>query len=71
MATIQVAVGIDVGSLMEGGMDRRDLLELVKELDEAMQDWDFTLELADHFDKLRAEHAKEEAEDAAKREAKP
>lgn len=69
MATIQVAVGIDVGSLMEGGMDRRDLLELVKELDEAMGDWSFTLELADHFDKLRAEHAKEEAEDAAKREA--
>ena len=66
MATIQLAVGIDVDAIMSGGGDRRDFIELIKDLDEAMGDWSFTLELADHFDKLRAEHAKEEAEDAQK-----
>ena len=69
MATIQIAVGLDVGALMAGGGDARDFIELIKELDEAMGDWSFTLELCDHFDKLRAEHAAEQAEDDAKRRA--
>ena len=65
-ASIQVGVSIDVDSLLAGGMDRRGFIDFIKELDEAVCDWGFTLELADHFDKLRAEHAAEQAEDAAK-----
>ncbi len=67
--SIQIAVGLDVDALMTGGGDARDFIDLIKELDEAMHDWGFTLELADHFDRLRAEHAAEVAEDAAKRAA--
>lgn len=48
-------------------LDDEDAFELVTKLDEMRGDWDFTLRLADHFDKLRAEHEKEQAEDAAKR----
>lgn len=50
-------------------LDDADAYELITKLDEVRGDWSFTLRLCDHFDKLRAEHAAEEAEDEAKRKA--
>jgi len=49
------------------GLRSKEVVQYIKEIDEACGNWAVTLELADHFDKLRAEHAKEQAEDAAKR----
>jgi hypothetical protein len=66
VASFQLAVNVDVDSLMAGGMTSRDFIEFVKELDEAMGEWDFTLELAEYFEKQKAEHAREQAFDAAK-----
>jgi hypothetical protein len=65
--SIRLAVEIDAYSVMGGGMDTRAMIEFVKELDEALGDWDFTLELAEHFAKLKLEHEREAAEDTAKR----
>jgi hypothetical protein len=68
MHTIRLTDSLDVDDLSRELSDA-DAFELVTMLDEVRGDWSFTLRLADHFDKLRAEHAKEKAEDAAKREA--
>lgn len=48
------------------GLRSKEVVEYVKAIDLACGDWDVTLALADHFEKLRAEHAKEAAEDRAK-----
>lgn len=44
-------------------MDEDDAFNFIVGMDEARTDWNFTLRLCDHFDKLRAEHMKEQAED--------
>lgn len=36
-----------------------ELFEFIVDLDEAVGSWDFTLDLCDHFDKMRDMHAKE------------
>jgi hypothetical protein len=64
--TLRAVVELDVDTLA-AEMSNAEGLQFVKDFDLSMGDWDFTLALADHFDKLRAEHAKERAEDAAKR----
>lgn len=66
--TISVAIDLDAADLAER-ISFDDAVEFIKQLDAAIGEWDITLRLADHFDKLRAEHAKEQAEDAAKRVA--
>lgn len=43
-------------------LDRRDLLDLIKEVDASKGEWDFTLDLCDHFAKLKVEHEKESKE---------
>lgn len=53
-ASVRVAIDLDADDLARQ-MDRRELAELVVELDKAMQDWSFTLELAAHFAKLHKE----------------
>jgi hypothetical protein len=59
VASIQLAVSVDADSIMASGMDTRAMVEFIKELEEAVGDWDFTLELAEHFAKLKAEHERE------------
>ena len=39
-----------------------DALQFCKEVDEEMEDWDFTLALYDHFAALKAAHDKEALE---------
>lgn len=63
--SIRVAVTLDAEDFAFQ-LDTSEAFDFVVMLDEAREEWDFTLRLADHFDKLRAEHAKEQAEDAAK-----
>lgn len=63
---IEVDFGVEKASYE---LDDDDAFAFVTRLDEVRHDWSFTLRLCDHFDKLRAEHAAEEAEDAAKRKA--
>ena len=46
-------------------MGREQVVELIKALDVALADWDLTLELCDHFDKLREDYAREAATEAA------
>lgn len=36
------------------------LFEAIKEIDAAVEDWDFTLGLADHFETLRREYEQDE-----------
>ena len=41
---------------------RDELLTFIKELDQEIGDWDFTLEIADHFAALRLEYEQESKE---------
>lgn len=59
---IVISVTLDEHELAQ--LSSREAFEVITGMDLARHDWGFTLKLADHFDKLRAEHAKEEAEDA-------
>jgi len=54
----------DIANSMGGD----ELVEFIKGLDEARGEWDVTLALHAHFEKLKGEHEKEEAEDRAKAE---
>jgi hypothetical protein len=63
--TLSIGVEIDPRDIARTN-PMRDLLQFVYDLDEARGDWDFTLALAAHFDALRAEYEKEQAEDEAK-----
>ncbi len=42
---------------------REQLMEAIKQIDLEMQDWDFTLQLADHFSALKVEYGRELASD--------
>jgi hypothetical protein len=68
MTTITMAVTLDAQDLAHQ-LDDDEAHAFIALLDESRGDWDFTLRMADHYDKLRAEHAAEEAEDNAKRAA--
>jgi hypothetical protein len=48
---------------LTASLDSDDLIALIIAADEEMADWDFTLKLCDHFEKLRKEHRMEAAED--------
>jgi hypothetical protein len=63
--TIHIDVDLDVDRIA-ASMKNREGVEFIKALDLAFGDWDVTLALADHFDKLRNEHALEQVEDAAR-----
>ena len=60
MTTIQIAVGIDAQSLMEGGMTANGMVHFVIELDEAIDDWNFTLQLCDYFSNKRLDYMRME-----------
>ena len=62
---VDVQAEISVDEIVDN-VERGDLLELIKSIDHAMRDWDFTLALCDHFEKMREAWKKEQAEDAAK-----
>ncbi len=42
------------------GMSTRDMIQFVKDVDEAKRDWGFTIALADYFDEQRKIYAAEE-----------
>lgn len=52
-------------------LDHDKLLQIIKELDAGVQDWDFTLELADHFEQQRSQWEAEQDEEAMERAAVP
>lgn len=52
-------------------MDDQEIVEFIKQLDDAAQDWDVTLALCEHFAALKLEHALQEAADAQKRREQP
>lgn len=43
---------------------REKLLQIIKDIDAGVEDWDFTMELADHFSSLRSDWEKKQDEDA-------
>lgn len=62
MMTIPIRVDLDADDIA-GNASRDEALEFVKALDHAFHDWDFTLELYEHFAKLKQEHVRETVED--------
>lgn len=71
MPSAIVHLGIDIeaddlAKQLTEVMRNDDVIELVKAIDEHVAEWDFTLKLCEHFDKLKKEHEREEAEDAKK-----
>lgn len=70
MTTIRMAVSLDAEDLAYQ-LETDEALAFVKLLDESRGDWDFTLALCDHFDKLRAAHVAEVAADSANRAPQP
>lgn len=62
-------INLDVEDIADHG-NREDLIQFVKDLDAAMQDWGFTLALCEHFAALKLDYEKECAEDEAKAKLK-
>jgi len=52
-------------------MSREDALAFVKAIDEEFGEWDFTLALCTHFDKLKLDWERENAEDTKKARTAP
>jgi len=67
--SVSVEVFLDdlVLQLVHNSCGWRELVDIVKAIDEKAGMWDFTLAMADYFAGLKEEHAKEEAAEAAKR----
>ena len=61
----QITIELDAEEIADG-MDRDECIQFIKELDEQMQDWDFTLELCEHFEKLKKEWQKEQGEELSR-----
>lgn len=55
---IKATVVLSAADLVKN-LNQEDLLKLVKNIDEAVAEWEFTLQLCDHFDGLRKEHTAE------------
>ena len=56
-ATVEAV--IEVEDIVDSGMPQRDMIRFVVALDAAVQDWDFTLKLYEHFAKLKAQYDRE------------
>lgn len=58
---LNVSVTVDelAENLTVADVNHLDLVELIKKIDEKVGAWDFTLILADHFEKLRLEYFEE------------
>lgn len=53
--TLPINVEMTNGEIAKllSGLSNDDLIEIIKEIDELVEQWDFTLDLATHFEKLR------------------
>jgi hypothetical protein len=51
----------DVLDSLVNDLRRNELIKLIKDIDERMADWDFTMKLAHHFGKLAEEFKREAA----------
>jgi hypothetical protein len=65
---IEVSV-FDLADEIIAVCEHEGIIELIKSIDERVGEWDFTLQLCEHFAKLAEEQKREVAEDAAKRGA--
>lgn len=66
---MEITVTVDLETLADNATDRHsreELIQFIKDIDLKMGDWDFTLELWEHFEGLKKEHDREKAEDEAK-----
>lgn len=63
--TVSLSLTIAAKDLFRGLLSH-ELIDLIKEIDADQGKWDFTLELAEHFAKLKAEHDVEAAAVAAR-----
>lgn len=60
------SITLDADDIVSG-ISRADIIDFVIAIDHSAHDWEVTLRLCDHFEKLRKDYEREEAEDAAKR----
>jgi predicted membrane GTPase involved in stress response len=67
--TIRAVVDLDAYDIASD-WTKQEAFDFVVALDEAMQEWDFTIMLADYFDGQRAKMMAEEAEEAVRLAAK-
>jgi hypothetical protein len=70
---LSVIIDLDdiVQKLLYNSEGHDDLFDLIVEIDNQVGEWDFSLRLADHFDRLRKKHLSEEREDRETRLKKP
>lgn len=63
---IQIAAKIPFEEIAEGLVSHHDadeIIELIKMIDLSVQDWSFTIKLADYFDEQRKAFTKERKEE--------
>jgi hypothetical protein len=61
---MRLTMSVDKNDVLDSLVDdlhRDELIELIKDVDKRMADWDFTLKLANYFGKLAEEFKRETA----------